>query len=133
MAKLAEEDKTEERYRPISEDTQCSGLPSNVKWTQMKDEKNGEKYYKPNYSEQVLKAWSSKVVGDLQTYTKGEGAVSYAVNVIQSMRWPGAVTVSKGGKFCSLYVGDGQKRGDTCFNPIEPPTILMEPNDAVNE
>lgn len=43
------------------------------------------------------------------------------------MRWPGAVTVSKSGKFCNIYVGDGFKSGDTSFNPTEPPEVQDDP------
>jgi hypothetical protein len=42
-------------------------------------------------------AWLSKVVGDIQPYNQlppKEGTVTYAVNVIRSLRWPGAVTVA---------------------------------------
>lgn len=66
-------------------------------------------------------SWISKVVGDPQQYTKGEGQVSYAVNVLKSIRWPGAITVSKGGKFTNVYVGYGVKRVDSSFNPTTPP------------
>jgi hypothetical protein len=66
-------------------------------------------------------SWISKVVGDPQQYIKGEGQVSYAVNVLKSIRWPGAVTVSKGGKFTNVYVGYGVKRVDSSFNPTTPP------------
>ena len=45
------------------------------------------------------------------------------------MRWPGAVTVAKGGKFCSVYVGDGSKRGDCSFNPTETPEVCDDPKD----
>lgn len=75
-------------------------------------------------------AWLSKVSGDTQQYNKdkgGEGTNSYAVNIIRSLRWPGAVTVSKGGKFCSIYVGDGIKSGDSSFNPTEPPEVQSDP------
>ena len=76
-------------------------------------------------------AFLSKVVGDQQTYAKisGEGSVSYCANVIKSLRWPGAVTVSKGGKFVNCYVGHGLKRGDTSFSPTEPPEVLKDPVD----
>jgi len=53
----------------------------------------------------------------------GDGNTTYAVNVIKSLRWPGSVTVAKGGKFCSIYVGDGCKRGDSCFNPTKPDDV----------
>jgi hypothetical protein len=51
------------------------------------------------------------------------------VNVIRSLRWPGAVTVAKGGKFTNIYVGYGLKRGDPSFNPVEPPMVLSDPTD----
>jgi len=76
-------------------------------------------------------AWLSKVVGDTQQYTEGaEGeTVSYAVNVIKSLRWPGAVTVSKLGKHTSVYVGFGLKKGDPSYNPIEPPEVCADPDE----
>jgi len=70
MAKLAEEDKVEERFKALNEDTP---IPSSET------------------------AWVSKVCGDTQQYNKGEGTITYAVNVIRSLRWPGAVTVAKNG------------------------------------
>lgn len=77
-------------------------------------------------------AWLSKLVGDPQVYTKageGAGSVTYCVNVLKSLRWPGAVTVSKGGKFANVYVGHGLKRGDQSFNPTDPPEVLKDPQD----
>jgi hypothetical protein len=58
-----------------------------------------------------------------------EGTSIYAVNVIKSLRWPGALTAAQNGKFVSVYVGYGLKRGDVCFNPIEPPEIMKDPID----
>ena len=60
-----------------------------------------------------------------------EGTACYAVNVLRSLRWPGAVTVAKGGKFCSFYLGYGLKRGDPSFNPIEPPEVHADPQDQI--
>ena len=57
--------------------------------------------------------------------------MSYAVNVIKSLRWPGAYTVSKSGEYCNIYVGDGLKRGDTSFFPVEPPEVQSDPYDLV--
>ena len=75
-------------------------------------------------------SFTTKVCGDIQSYTgKGDEPVSYAVNVIRSLRWPGAVTVSKGGQYCNIYVGDGLKKGDMSFNPIEPPMVMEDPAD----
>ena len=105
MGKLAEDDKTEERYRALNEDS--------------KIEKQD--------------AWISKLQGDLQSYTKGEGTVTYAVNVIKSARWPGHYTLSKGGKFMSVYIGDGIKRGAFIFNPTEPPDVPKEDREPTEE
>jgi|TARA_B110001450_G_C17623867_1_gene482332 radial spoke head protein 4/6 len=96
LAKQAEDDKVEERFRALNEDTPVVGSET---------------------------AWISRVCGDTQGYSKGEGTVSYATNVIRSLRWPGAVTVSKSGAFCSIYVGDGIKRGDQSYSPVEPPEV----------
>lgn len=108
MDKQAEEDKTEERFKAINENTK------------------------------VLKsqeAWVSSVTGDLQPYNKpsGEGTVSYAINVLKSNRWPGAHTVSKNGKYFFIYVGDTVKRGADFFNPTEPPMVLEDPREPGEE
>jgi len=86
MEKLAEEDKAEERFRAVNEDSQLNKEAS----------------------------WISKVCGDIQGYNVagGEGTKTYAVNVIRSLRWQGAVTVAKNGKYCNIYVGDCIKKGD---------------------
>jgi hypothetical protein len=99
MGKLAETDPVLERYKALNEDTPMPGLET---------------------------AWLSKLVGDTQPYNQlppKEGTTTYAVNVLKSLRWPGAVTVSQNGKFASIYVGYGLKRGDVCFNPTEPPEV----------
>jgi len=106
LSKMAEEDAQVDAYRALNEHTPCQGMET---------------------------AFISKVVGDPQTYTKGEGTVCYAVNVIKSIRWPGAVTVSKGGKFTNVYVGYGVKRADSSFNPTSPPTVDEEPQDPVEQ
>ena len=104
MNKLAEEDKTEERFRTINEDNALKGYES---------------------------AWISRVVGDQQQYNQAskEGTVCYAVNVLKSLYWPGAYTVAKGGKFTNIYVGYGMKRGDNSFNPTEPPMVQQDPQE----
>jgi len=53
------------------------------------------------------------------------------VAVVRSLRWPGAVTVAKGGKFCSVYVGDGVKAGGTSYFPTEPPEVQSDPLDQI--
>lgn len=99
-AKLAEDDPTCERFRALSEDAPVAGLEF---------------------------AWTSKAVGDSQKYSKGEGTTDYAVNVIRSLRWPGAVTVAKAGKYVNIYVGDGFKKGE--IFPKEPPMVQDDPVD----
>ena len=105
-AKLDEEDKPlEEQFRAIQEHAPMPGMET---------------------------AWLSKVYGDQQTYkigADGENIASYCVNVLKSLRWPGAITVAKGGKFTSIYVGYGVKRGDPSYNPTEPPEVQKDPLD----
>jgi radial spoke head protein 4/6 len=77
-------------------------------------------------------SWISKVVGDTQQYNQAppkEGTVSYAVNVIKSLRWPGAFTVAKGGKFTNIYVGFGLKKDNPSYNPTEPPAVCDDPRE----
>ena len=77
-------------------------------------------------------AWTSKIVGDVQPFTQvapKEGTVSYGVNVIRSLRWPGAVTVAKGGKFTSIYVGYGLKRGGQSQMPAAPEDVVADPEE----
>jgi hypothetical protein len=105
FAKLMETDPSVDRFRGLNEDAPIAGLET---------------------------AWLSKVVGDLQPYNQlppKEGISTYAVNVIKSLRWPGAITVAQNNKFASIYVGFGLKRGDVCFNPTEPPEIQDDPSD----
>lgn len=78
-------------------------------------------------------AWISKIAGDSQQYTKGEATISYAVNVLKSIRWPGALTVCKGGKFTNVYIGYGIKRVDPSFNPTSPPQVDAEPSDPAEQ
>lgn len=80
-------------------------------------------------SETPQAAWLSKVSGDQQQYKElgGEGNKGYAVNVIKSLRWPGALTVAKGGEYTSIYIGDGLKKAESSFNPIEPPEVQRDP------
>ena len=75
-------------------------------------------------------SWTSKLAGDTQTYNKkngDDGTVSYAVNVLKSLRWPGAVTVCKEAKFTNVYVGNGMKREDVVA--LAPPVVEAEAAD----
>jgi hypothetical protein len=49
--------------------------------------------------------------------------------VLRSLRWPGAITVTKGGKCAFCYLGYGLKRGDPSYNPTEPPEVQKDPQD----
>ena len=53
------------------------------------------------------------------------------MNIIKSLRWPGAVTVAKGGKFTTVYVGYGLKHGASSYNPTEPPPVNADPDEDV--
>ena len=49
--------------------------------------------------------------------------------MIRSLRWPGSVTVAKGGKCTTVYVGYGMKKGDPSYNPVEPPEVQGDPEE----
>jgi radial spoke head protein 4/6 len=113
LAGLNEKDPQVDRFRAINEDVTVQGLPTGL---------------------ETGFAWISKVCGDTQPYNQmppKEGTTAYSVNVIKSLRWPGAVTVAQNGRFASIYVGYAVKKGDNCFNPIEPPEIMKDPVDQV--
>ena len=39
------------------------------------------------------------------------------------------MTVSKGGKFTNIYIGNAMKRGDSSLNPTEPPEVCSDPSE----
>jgi hypothetical protein len=105
LAAITEADPSCDRFRALNEDAPIPGLET---------------------------AWLTKVLGDLQPYNAlppAEGTKSYAVNIIKSLRWPGAITVSKCGQFASMYLGYGLKRGGDSFNPTEPEEVQKDPFD----
>lgn len=53
--------------------------------------------------------------------------------MIRSVRWPGALTVSKNGKYFFIYIGDGVKRGADFFSPTEPPEVMADPREPREE
>jgi hypothetical protein len=76
LAALNEKDPSCDKFRAINEDAPVTGLPEGT---------------------ETPFSWVAKVCGDTQPYNQlppKEGTVSYAVNVIKSLRWPGAVTVA---------------------------------------
>ena len=110
---MEEKEPTVERFRAISEHKGVSGTGQG-----------------PPEDPQHI-AFTCKVAGDQQRYTKigSEDTVSYCVNIVKSIRWPGALTVASGSRFASIYVGNGLKRGDVCFSPTEPPEVCADPFD----
>lgn len=43
------------------------------------------------------------------------------------------MTVSKGGKFTNIYIGNGMKRGDASMNPTEPPNVQDDPEEPIEQ
>mmetsp|Transcript_7086 Transcript_7086/g.12959 ORF Transcript_7086/g.12959 Transcript_7086/m.12959 type:complete len:468 (-) Transcript_7086:31-1434(-) len=83
-----------------------------------------------------MSSWLSKMVGHNQVYAAkppGEGSQNYGVGVLTSLRWPGAITAFKGGRWANLYVGYGLKSGVTAFNPVFPPDVFNDPDDPSEE
>lgn len=58
---------------------------------------------------------------------EGDALTSNCLNVLRSLRWPGAVTVAKGKKVTSVYVGYGMKKGGALFTPDVPPEVMSDP------
>jgi hypothetical protein len=55
------------------------------------------------------------------------------VNTVRSFRWPGALTVIKGNKFTSIYIGSGLKKGDKCISPFVPPEVNSDPKEPAEQ
>jgi len=105
LAKLEEEDKILEKLMPINEDTPIKPLET---------------------------AWLLKVVGDDQPYNPDgddEGTLTYAANVIKSLRWPGAQTIAYNGQYTNIYIGYGLKHGEVAYNPTSPPDVQEDPEE----
>ena len=75
----------------------------------------------------TLPCWSLRIVGDRGSYSFPDGEKSYAVTLIQSRRWPGAVTVCQGSLFINFYCGYGLCAEGPIFLPTEPFGVLSEP------
>jgi radial spoke head protein 4A len=78
-----------------------------------------------------------KVCGDAGVYGFPDpiGAKCYAVTCVESLRFPGAYTVSQGDKFCNIYIGYGVKK-QRAFLPLKemaPGAIMDEPVDMKEE
>merc|ERR1712205_227788 len=74
-----------------------------------------------------------KVFGDTSTYAFPDpvGPKSYAVTVVESLRFPGAYSVAQGDSFANIYVGYGVKKQRAFLPLIEmaPGPIMDEPKD----
>ena len=102
-ARQEENDKSVDRLRSITED----------------DPLQGEE-----------KSWTVTTIGDTQVYAAKapqEGTVSYSVILVKNLRWPGNVTVFKGGRWVNFYLGYGIKKTDPTFIPISPSDVNGDP------
>lgn len=77
--------------------------------------------------------WNIKQFGDVALYKNPSDPSGkpkcYAVTCLRSLTWPGAVTVSRGTNYASLYVGYGLQAGAPDFFPPAPLDIQDEPED----
>lgn len=77
--------------------------------------------------------WSIKQAGDPTMYRSSPdpnvAPKSDVVTCVRSLSWPGAVTICKGGKFTSLYIGYGLGAAEPAFFPPAPPDVQDEPED----
>ncbi|NDC39911.1 MAG: hypothetical protein EBZ48_18085 [Proteobacteria bacterium] len=77
--------------------------------------------------------FSVKVTGDKGVYSFPEGSRSYAVTVLKSKKWPGAVTVASKSTWVSIYVGYGLENGGKLM-PVEiPSAIQQEPAELTEQ
>jgi len=77
--------------------------------------------------------WVVKQAGDTTLYRNPNdptgSARCNAVTYVQSLAWPGAVSVSQHNGYANLYIGYGLKAGDPDFFPPAPPDVQNEPMD----
>lgn len=52
---------------------------------------------------------------------------NFGTVVVKSLQWPGAHTFFTGGKWTSIYVGDGLKHEQKSYYPVFPPKIREDP------
>jgi radial spoke head protein 4A len=72
----------------------------------------------------------SKIVTPLWKIANTGG--QHGVISVQSMSWPGAVTVCKGKNFCNIYIGYGQKFLNGVFSPPPLPAVATEYTSGFN-
>ncbi|CAG9313844.1 unnamed protein product [Blepharisma stoltei] len=108
-AQILEADPLEERLKPLEKDAPLAGFEA---------------------------AWISRYLGDQQEYEMTfpvKGKVTYAVNLIKSLWWPGAVILQQNGKMIHFYMGDGLKSATRRYYPVTPPFIVEDPVDRQEE
>ena len=104
-AQQIEKDPFEERLKPISSDREVLGL---------------------------VKSWVHRYVGDTQEYGEKppkKGRCTFAVNVLKSLWWPGAIIVQQNDRWLHFYLGNGLKVETQRIYPISPPIIRDDPDD----
>ena len=104
-AQQIEKDPFEERLKPISKDRPVPGLGH---------------------------SWVHRYVGDHQEYVEKppkKGKCTFAVNVLKSLWWPGAVVVQQNERWMHFYVGNGLKVETQKMYPVHPPVIRDDPVD----
>lgn len=82
----------------------------------------GEPPIKPLSADRKLRgglpAWSARKCAPMLR--------DHSVSVVHSNRWPGAMAVAQGARYCNIYVGYGHKYDVGGFQPFAPPTIAAE-------
>lgn len=91
--------------------------------------------FSPLSDENEAPLWQLKQKGDQQPYNllSGEGTDSYATVVLKNTNWPGSVTVAHGGNYASVYVGFGVKAGGYAFSPVQPPDVMDDPVEPLEQ
>ena len=77
-------------------------------------------------------AWILRCYGDQMKYAMANplhGAKQYGVVVVKSTVWPGQMSYFWQGQWGELYMGDGQKHEDVTYYPVQPPTIMNDPEE----
>jgi hypothetical protein len=79
-----------------------------------------------------LPAWVVKHCGEQDVFGTPKNPndkANFGTVVVKSLQWPGAHTFFTGGKWMSIYVGDGLKHEQKSFYPVFPPKIREDPTD----
>ena len=79
-----------------------------------------------------LPAWVVKHSGEQDVFGTPKNPsekINFGTVVVKSLQWPGAHTFFTGGKWMSIYVGDGLKYEQKSFYPVFPPKIREDPSE----